>query len=155
MNDAFTYSELEPIIREKLALGAEVTIQPKGTSMLPLIRQGLDEVILKLPEGRLKKYDIPFYKRKNGQFVLHRIVKVRRNDYVLCGDNQTAWEYGITDDMIIGVVCGIKRDGKIIRNDNREYLKYCKGHVRKQRIRGRLGLLRAAASRLKRKIIKK
>ena len=155
MSDTFTYSELETIIREKIDEGAEVTIQPRGTSMLPLIRQGVDEVILKRAEGRLEKYDIPFYKRKNGQFVLHRIVKVRKNDYVLCGDNQTVYEYGITDDMIIAVVCGIKRDGKIIKTDNPEYLRYCKSHVRKQKIKGRLVRLRAVASKLKRNIIKK
>lgn len=155
MSDTFTYSELETIIREKIDKGAEVTIQPRGTSMLPLIRQGVDEVILKRPEGRLKKYDIPFYKRKNGQFVLHRIVKVRKDDYVLCGDNQTVYEYGITDDMIIAVVCGIKRDGKVIKPDNPEYLQYCKGHVRKQKIKGKFIWIRSVLSRIKRKIIQK
>ena len=75
---------LEPIIQEKLNSGATVTIQPKGISMLPLIRQGQDEVVLKKPSGRLNKYDIAFYKRKSGQFVLHRIIKKRKNDYVIC-----------------------------------------------------------------------
>ena len=111
---------LEPIITEKLANGATVTIQPKGTSMLPLIRQGQDEVVFKKPSGRLKKYDIPFYKRKSGQFVLHRIVKVRKNDYIICGDNQTDYEYNITDDMILAVVEAIKRDGKTIPVTDKE-----------------------------------
>lgn len=99
--DSMTYEMLEPIIREKLSMGGRVIIKPKGTSMLPLIRQGIDEVELSpLPSGRLKKYDIPFYKRKNGQFVLHRIVRVKKDSYVLCGDNQNELEFGITDDMI-------------------------------------------------------
>lgn len=155
MSEKYTYKELEPIIREKLSQGAQVTILPKGTSMLPLIRQGQDEVILKAPKGRLKKYDIPFYKRQNSQFVLHRIVKVKKDSYVLCGDNQTDREYGITDDMIIAVVCGIKRDGKVILPDDKEYLKYCKKHVKKQYIRGRIKALRKILSKIKRKIIKK
>lgn len=149
MKDKFTYSELEPIIREKLSNGGTVTIQPKGTSMMPLIRQGKDEVILKAPAGRLNKYDIPFYKRKDGQFVLHRIVKVREHDYVMCGDNQTVWEYGITDDMIFAVVCGIKRDGKIISSDDREYLKYCRRQVLKQRIRKKVLSVRKVLSKIK------
>ena len=52
-----------------------------GDSMLPLIRQGRDLLIIEKPHGRLKKYDIPLYRRDSGQYVLHRILKVRRNDY--------------------------------------------------------------------------
>lgn len=131
MDNGYTYSMLEPIIKEKLDSGATVTIQPKGISMLPLIRQGQDEVILKKPTGRLNKYDIPFYKRESGQFVLHRIVKKRKNDYVLCGDNQIEYEYGITDNMIIAVVEAIKRDGKTIPVTDKEYMKYSKRHLLK------------------------
>ena len=133
---------LEPIITEKLNAGATVTIQPRGTSMLPLIRQGQDEVILKKPTGRLKKYDIPFYKRESGQFVLHRIVKVRKNDYVLCGDNQTEYEYNITDDMILAVVDAIIRDGKTIPVTDKEYLSYCKKHLSKTKKRRLIGKLK-------------
>ena len=125
MDNGFTYSMLEPIIREKLENGATVTIQPKGTSMLPLIRQGQDEVILKKPSGRLNKYDIPFYKRESGQFVLHRIVKKRKNDYVMCGDNQFVFEYGITDENIIAVAKGFIINGEEIDAfNNGEYLEY-------------------------------
>ncbi len=137
MDNGYTYSMLEPIIKEKLDNGATVTIQPKGTSMLPLIRQGQDEVVLKKPIGRLNKYDIPFYKRASGQFVLHRIVKKRKNDYILCGDNQTDYEYGITDDMIIAVVEAIKSDGKTIPVTDKEYLKYSRKHlfkIKKKRV---------------------
>ena len=142
MNNSYTYSMLEPIITEKLANGATVTIQPKGTSMLPLIRQGQDEVVLKKPSGRLKKYDIPFYKRKSGQFVLHRIVKVRKNDYIICGDNQTDYEYNITDDMILAVVEAIKRDGKTIPVTDKDYLSYCKKHLRNIKKRRFIGKIK-------------
>lgn len=132
---------LEPIITEKLNAGATVTIQPRGTSMLPLIRQGQDEVVLKKPSGRVKKYDIVFYKRKSGQFVLHRIVKVRKNDYVICGDNQTDYEYNITDDMILAVVDAIIKDSKTISVTDKEYLAYCKKHllkIKERRIIGKI-----------------
>ena len=128
-----TFSELEPVIREKINSGGEVVIQPNGTSMLPLIHQGADEVVLVKPNGRLKKYDIPFYKRKSGQFVLHRVIKVRKNDYVMCGDNQTDPEYGINDDMIIGVVSKIIQNGKTISVTDKEYKKYSREQVRKKR----------------------
>lgn len=137
MDKQYTYAMLEPIIIEKLNSGASITIQPKGTSMLPLIHQGRDEVILKKPTSRLKKYDIAFYKRASGQFVLHRIIKVRKNDYVICGDNQRDYEYNITDNMILAVVEKLIIDGKTIAVDDKEYLRYCKKQllvIRKRRI---------------------
>ncbi len=89
-----------------------------GTSMLPLIRQGRDLLVIERPHGRLKKYDVPLYKRDNGQYVLHRILKVRENDYVICGDNRWAKETGITDKHIIGVLTAVIRSGKKLTMDD-------------------------------------
>ena len=85
-----------------------------GDSMRPLIRQDRDILIIEKPNGRLKKYDVPLYKRDSGQYVLHRILKVRERDYVICGDNRYSKEYGITDRHIIGVLTAVVRDGKEI-----------------------------------------
>lgn len=85
-----------------------------GDSMMPLIKQGRDVLVISAVNGRLKRYDIPLYKRDSGQYVLHRILKVRKNDYVICGDNRCNKEYGITDRHIIGVLSDIIRDGREI-----------------------------------------
>lgn len=82
-----------------------------GSSMMPLLRQRRDLMIIEKPQGRLKKYDVPLYKRDNGQYVLHRILKVRKEDYVICGDNCYCKEYGIKDCHIIGVLTAVVRDG--------------------------------------------
>lgn len=85
-----------------------------GDSMMPLIKQGRDVLVISVVNGRLKRYDIPLYKRDSGQYVLHRILKVCKNDYVICGDNRCNKEYGITDRHIIGVLSDIIRDGREI-----------------------------------------
>ena len=96
-----------------------------GDSMLPLIRQGRDLIeISRKPEGRLKKYDVPLYKRDSGQYVLHRILKVRKDDYVLCGDNRWQRETGISDTHIIGVLTAVIRDGKKISLTDWRYRLY-------------------------------
>lgn len=96
-----------------------------GDSMLPFIREKRDLLIIeKKPEDRLKKYDVPLYKRSSGQYVLHRILKVRTDDYVVCGDNRVHKEYGVTDEQIIGVLAAVKRKGKIIDKSNRLYRLY-------------------------------
>lgn len=83
-----------------------------GTSMMPLIRPGRDLLVIELPQGRLKKYDVPLYRRDSGQYVLHRVLKVRERDYVICGDNQWHRETGIEDRHVLGVLTAVVRDGK-------------------------------------------
>ncbi len=95
-----------------------------GDSMLPLIHEKNDILIIKKARGRLKKYDIPLYRRNSGQYVLHRILKVRKNDYVICGDNRWQKEYGITDQHIIGVLTEIVHNGKKISVTDKKYLLY-------------------------------
>lgn len=99
---------------EILARDGQLVYTNVGDSMLPLIRQGRDLLVIKPKTGRLKKYDIPLYRRDSGQYVLHRILKVRPDDYVICGDNRWSREYGITDSHIVGVLTAIIRDGKEI-----------------------------------------
>ncbi len=110
-----TFNDIYPIIKEQLELNGEVRFKPRGTSMLPLIRQGKDEVIVKKLGGNLNKFDIVFYCRKNGDFVLHRFIGFDKNGgYIMRGDNQTFKEYGISNDNIIGVVKSVVRGGELV-----------------------------------------
>lgn len=102
---------LMPLIKERLAAGQSVRFSPKGTSMLPMLRQGIDSVVLSpLPE-KLKKYDLPLYRRADGSFVLHRVIKVA-DAYTCIGDNQFQTEPGLTHDQMIGVVTAFYRGAK-------------------------------------------
>ena len=96
----------------------------KGNSMYPLIRQGKDVLIIKKCNTRLKKMDVPLYKRESGQYVLHRIVKVNSNDYVIRGDNTYSNETGIKDEQILGVLSGVIRDGKEVSVNSLSYKIY-------------------------------
>ncbi len=95
-----------------------------GDSMMPFIKQGRDVLVISKVSGRLKKYDVPLYKRDSGQYVLHRILKVRDKTYVICGDNRWRREYGITDGQIIGVLTAVIRDGREIPVTGRKYRLY-------------------------------
>lgn len=92
--------------------------------MMPLIRQGKDLLIIEPAHGRLKKYDVPLYRRDSGQYVLHRILRVRKDDYVICGDNRWHLETGITDRHIVGVLSAVVRNGRTITVTNRRYRLY-------------------------------
>lgn len=96
----------------------------KGNSMYPLIRQGKDVLIIKKCNTRLKKMDVPLYKRESGQYVLHRIIKVNENDYVIRGDNTYSNETGIRDEQMLGVLSGVIRSGKEISVNSFGYKLY-------------------------------
>lgn len=99
---------------EEITKKGKIIYTNVGDSMMPLIREKKDVLIIKSVNGRLKRLDIPLYKRDSGQYVLHRILKVRDNDYVICGDNRYCKETGITDRHIIGILTGVIRNGKEI-----------------------------------------
>ena len=82
-----------------------------GDSMYPAI-QPRDLLVIEAVTRPLKVGDVPLYLRDNGQYVLHRVYKKRRGEYVMKGDNRTCIERGITDRHIIGVLTGVIRDGK-------------------------------------------
>ena len=99
---------IERIIEEQGFYASTVV----GISMYPMLRNRRDTVIISPVDGRLKKYDIPLYRRGDA-YVLHRIVRVLPESYIICGDNCMELEYGITDEQIIGVLTGFYRDDKM------------------------------------------
>lgn len=122
---SFQLDELIPLIEEQLEHGQSVRFAPKGTSMLPMLRQGIDSVVLSpLPE-QLRKYDLPLYRRKNGQYILHRVVGVG-DCYTCIGDNQFEYEKGVEQTQMIGVVTAFFRDEKEYKVNALSYRLYCR-----------------------------
>ena len=116
---------LMPLIREKLSTGQSVRFSPMGVSMLPMLRQKKDSVVLAAPPEKLKKYDLPLYVRDNGKYILHRIIEAG-DSYTCCGDNQFQMETGIRHDQIIAVVTGFYREDKYISVNDKRYRAYCR-----------------------------
>ena len=56
-----------------------------GVSMFPLLRNRRDTILIRPVTEPLKKYDVPLYKRGNN-YVLHRIVKITRDGYVMSAE---------------------------------------------------------------------
>ena len=109
MSESIHLSDYEELIREVLETDGEFRLYPHGTSMLPLLRQGVDSVALRKLDRAPRKFDILFYKRQDGSFILHRVKEVTNEGIVLWGDNHTMLEYGITEKNIIGYAARIFR----------------------------------------------
>lgn len=99
---------------EELERSGKLIYTTVGVSMNPLIKQDRDLSIIEKPKGRLKKFDVALYKRANGQYVLHRVVKVLEDGYVILGDNCCSKEYNIKESQILGVLTSLVRNGKEI-----------------------------------------
>ena len=94
-----------------------------GDSMYPFIKPR-DLLVIEKINSPLKKYDVPLYKRDSGQYVLHRIVKIKNGEYYICGDNRAHLERGIEDRHIIGLLTEIVRDGKTVSVYSSKYRFY-------------------------------
>lgn len=98
---------------EYLETYGSLTYTNVGVSMKPLLREGRDLFIVrKKGEERCGVGDVVLYHRPPESYVLHRIVEVRNDDYVILGDNCIVREYGIKDSDIIGVMTGFVRSGR-------------------------------------------
>lgn len=70
----------------ELESSGEIVYTTSGVSMYPMLRNRRDIVHIKKCDRPLKRYDLPLYVR-NDALVLHRILKVKDDHYIICGDN--------------------------------------------------------------------
>lgn len=117
--------DLMPLFRERLAAGQSIRFSPRGISMLPMLRQDVDSVVISPMPDRLKKYDLPLYQRENGKYVLHRVVGVNET-YTCMGDNQFVEEAGLRHDQMIAVVTAFYRGDKLHSVEEPGYWLYCR-----------------------------
>lgn len=109
----FSLDQYIPLICEVIGDGGEFRLYPRGTSMLPLLRQGRDSVALVKPTEKLKRGDILLYQRTSGQYVLHRVVRVRRDGTLwFSGDNHMTVEKGIDRRQVIALTTAVFRGEK-------------------------------------------
>lgn len=125
MNKPSGRSPDEPLrFEEYLEKYGSLTYHNKGVSMMPLLKEGRDLFTL-VPKGAelCKKYDVVLYRNHRGQYVLHRIVKVRPDDYVIRGDNTYFDEYH-KDSDILAVMKSFVHKGKEHSVDEAGYRLY-------------------------------
>ena len=117
MNESVSFEEY-------LLAHGTLTYSNKGVSMLPLLREGQDLfTVSRKGSERCKVGDVVLF-RRNGKYILHRVVKVRGDSYDCLGDNATKREFGILDSNILGVMESFTRNGKKYLVSNRGYRVY-------------------------------
>ena len=101
-----------PILQALILDGKTVCLNISGSSMAPFLIHQRDSVRLQRPEHPPISGDIVLYQRENGQFILHRICRIKNGFYYLAGDNQTVLEGPVPPKQIFAVVTAVCRKGQ-------------------------------------------
>ena len=85
-----------------------------GYSMYPLIRER-EDILHIVKSDEFKKGDILLYKSNVDHYVLHRLLKIKKDQYIFAGDYNYFKDQPITKEQILGKLIEIKKkDGKVI-----------------------------------------
>ena len=102
----------------------EYVTQVRGVSMYPMLRYRKDPVLIHPVCGDLKRYDVAVYWRDDN-YVVHRVLEVKKDHYVIRGDNCVAKEY-VPKELVRGVVVGFWRCGQYVDCRNTLYNIYAR-----------------------------
>ena len=104
--------QVAELIRLQLSHDGVANLTVTGSSMMPMLHNRRDMVVLTRLDGMPQRGDVILYQRENESYVLHRVVKTpRREMCVCCGDNQWGEEI-VPIERIVAVVAGFRRNGK-------------------------------------------
>ncbi len=115
-----------PEMRSVLQSGKLVEFETHGFSMIPLLHDGGDMVILAQPSFPLRLNDVALCRTDDGRFVLHRVVAINDGGYTLRGDNCVTTEFCADDSDVVGVASAFIRNGKKIEVSSKKYRFYVK-----------------------------
>lgn len=110
-------------IEEVLAANGVHYSTTVGDSMEPMLHNRSNVLVLVPPKGVLRRHDLPLYRRPDGKYVLHRILRVRAHDYIICGDNRYHREV-VPHEWVIAVMRGYYKGERYIDAADAGYRRY-------------------------------
>ncbi len=133
--------DLVPVLKEEINQHKNFSFPIHGTSMIPLLHTGDIVKVSKIID--LKKNDIILYQRKDNSYVLHRLIKIKNEEFIFIGDHQTKQEFGIKKEMMIAKVITYRK-----KNKKKEY-KLCGFKYKTYLFLLKFKIMRKVMSRLK------
>lgn len=106
------------MLRELVQQGQEVSVPISGNSMMPFLIHNRDTVFFRKPDRPLKVGDIVFHQRRNGQYIMHRICRIKKEGIYTVGDAQQVIEGPLQENQIFGLVTAVRRKGKTVTAGN-------------------------------------
>ena len=85
-----------------------------GYSMYPLIKER-EDILHIVQSSNYKRGDIILFKSKEEHYVLHRILRIKKDKIITAGDYNYFKDQPIIKEQILGLLISIKKkDGKVI-----------------------------------------
>ncbi len=111
------------LLREGKYVGPTV-----GISMLPMLKQRRDTIVVRPKTEKLKPLDVALYRRGDA-YVLHRVLYATETGYVIRGDNCYADEI-IPEEDVFGVLTEFFSKDKHVLCTDKKYLRYARRRVK-------------------------
>lgn len=109
-------------IEEVLASCGKYVGPTVGVSMLPMLKNRRDIIVVLPKTERLQPLDVALYKRGDA-YILHRVLQQTDEGYIIRGDNCYSDE-NVPENAVIGVLTEFFRKGKHYTCTDKKYLKY-------------------------------
>ena len=116
--------KIEDVLREKgVYVGPTV-----GSSMQPMLKNRRDTVVVRPNVGRLKPLDVALYKRGK-DYVMHRVISVLDDGYMIRGDN-CYYDEIVAETDVLGVLTEFYQKDKHCTCLDKKYIRYSKRRVK-------------------------
>lgn len=142
------------MIEDELSKYGTYATNTVGTSMRPLFKTHRDVAVLKKPDRALKKYDVVLYTGQSHKYILHRIIGVREECFIIRGDNTFVKEY-VSRDRVLAYLVSFNRKEKHHSADDFGYKLYSRFWNFIYPIRYFAHLLRRILGKIKRTVLRR
>ena len=122
-----------------------------GVSMLPMLKNRRDTIVVRAKTERLQRLDVALYRRGDA-YILHRVLKPIDGGYIIRGDNCYVDE-NIPEEDVIGVLTEFFRKGKHFYCTDKKYIKYAERRLKTYKMRRFLVVFKARCKNGARRIL--
>ena len=105
-----SYNQIEEIIERD----GQVLETTYGVSMQPMLHQGENPIIISKITKPLKKRDVILFRCDSGKYLLHRIIKIKKDGYLTRGDNNLFDDGVVKEEQVKGILTGYYQGEKYI-----------------------------------------
>ena len=123
MSNTPTYTIQEVLQQTGKYIGPTV-----GTSMLPMLKNRRDTIVVHAKTTRLQPLDVALYMRGDA-YVLHRVLALTEKGYIIRGDN-CYYDEVVPEEAVIGVLTEFFRKDKHYFCTDQKYLRYVKRRLK-------------------------
>ena len=99
-----------------------------GISMLPMLKNRRDTIVVVAKKERLQRLDVALYKRGEA-YILHRVLQTTDEGYIIRGDNCYSDEI-VPEEAVIGVLKEFFRKGKHWNCSDEKYIRYAERRLK-------------------------